>query len=239
MRKFIKKNWINIVTILLSITLIALGSSVVYLSNTVNVLQETNDKQFETIEELANKLNAATLKNQILETQYTDLKEEYDNLTEKIEEEKKDSDLSLEGQNMNPSEYDSGFRSWMPYTAITDKSSKQYKVVHMATPGFHGILSINEEVVVAVGTGWNVSIGDEIKIITEKGSYYAVVGDYKANKDTDETNKITTSNGCAVEFIVSKSDLDSKILKTGTVSTIDEYSGKVLNIESTGNNVLD
>jgi hypothetical protein len=129
---------------------------------------------------------------------------------------------------------DSGFRSWMPYTAITQTSSLQYKVVRLATPDSNGLLKIDDKVVVALGTGWSLNVGDTAKVVTEFGEFDIVVGDIKADCHTDSANKVTLHNGCVVEFIVDQSTLDSQIKVSGNVASLDQYRGRVLSIEKTG-----
>lgn len=135
---------------------------------------------------------------------------------------------------------DSGFRSWMPYTAIAS-GTPQYEVVHKASPNEYGILEYEGCAVVAVGFGWNLDIGDKAIVTTDKGSYKIVVGDWKAKCDTDSTNKVTLSNGCVVEFIVDRNSLAQCIKSSGSVASVDKYAGKVKSIshweDTNGNHV--
>ena len=136
-----------------------------------------------------------------------------------------------------PSSLDTGFRSWMPYTALASGTS-QYNVIHKASPNKYGILEYEERAVVAVGFGWGLKIGDTATVTTTNGTYKIVVGDWKARCDTDDSNKVTTSNGCVVEFIVDRNSLDQRIKTSGSVASINKYSGKVLDIVSDGSNIL-
>lgn len=131
----------------------------------------------------------------------------------------------------NPLIADSGFRSYMPSSAITDKTSKQYSLKQQATVNNDGLLEINGYVLVAIGTGWGISVGERATVITENGSYNIIVADIKANCHTDSTNKVTVLNGCVVEFIVNISKLDRKVKTSGNIATISKYSGKVLQIK--------
>lgn len=132
---------------------------------------------------------------------------------------------------------DTGFRSWMPYTALRS-GTPQYKVVHMASPNEYGILECKGRAVVALGTGWGFTIGDTATIHTTNGSFKIVVGDWKANCDTDASNKVTVSNGCVAEFIVDRSRLAGCIRTSGSVASVSKYSGKVTSITSDGSNIL-
>lgn len=132
---------------------------------------------------------------------------------------------------------DTGFRSWMPYTALRS-GTPQYKVVHIASPNEYGILECKGRAVVALGTGWGFTIGDTATIHTTNGSFKIVVGDWKANCDTDASNKVTVSNGCVAEFIVDRSRLAGCIRTSGSVASVSKYSGKVTSITSDGSNIL-
>lgn len=132
---------------------------------------------------------------------------------------------------------DTGFRSWMPFTALAT-GTPQYNVSSQARPNGYGILEYEGRAVVAVGFGWGLTIGDTATVTTTNGSFKIVVGDWKANCDTDATHKVTTANGCVVEFIVDRSCLASCIKTSGSVASVNKYAGKVLNITYDGTNVL-
>ena len=136
-----------------------------------------------------------------------------------------------EAQTAKPIASDSGFRSYMPHTAITSKASKQYELRMMADIDSDGILNIDGCALVAIGTGWNVPVGSKARVTTDRGSYNIVVGDVKANCHTDVTNKVTVTNGCVVEFIVDVPSMSLKVKSSGNIATIPKYAGKVLSIE--------
>ena len=133
---------------------------------------------------------------------------------------------------------DSGFRSWMPYTALAT-GTPQHKVISKANPNEYGILEYDGCAVVAVGFGWGLDIGDCATVTTTNGTFKIVVGDWKAKCDTDTANKVTTANGCVVEFIVDREQLASAIKRSGNVASVAKYSGKVISITSDDCNILD
>lgn len=116
-----------------------------------------------------------------------------------------------------PDDHD-GFKSYMSYKSITNKSSMQYKLQQLCDTNKDGFRMVCNRYVIAVGTGIEGNIGDFIDVYLENGCYIpCVIGDIKAPKHTDKTN-IITKNNCCSEFIVSKKDLKPVVKKRGDVS---------------------
>ena len=123
------------------------------------------------------------------------------------------------------------FKSYMPYTAITNKSSTQYKLQQQASTDVDGIRCLNSKPMVAIGTGWGLKVGDTALITCENGnSFEVVIGDIKANIHTDSDNKITMSNGCRCEFIVDMNSLNKTVKSRGNVAILEKYNGYVIEI---------
>ena len=116
-----------------------------------------------------------------------------------------------------------GFKSYMPYTAITNKKSKQYKLQQIASTGAYGIRVVDSRYLVAIGTAFNAEVGTYIDLILEDGFVIpCIVGDVKADKHTDSTNMVTSANGCVSEFIIDSKALHKSIKKSGDVSSCNE-----------------
>ncbi len=114
----------------------------------------------------------------------------------------------------------SGFKSYMSYKAIKNKSSDQYKLQKKASTGTYGIRMVNGRYCIAVGTGVGAKIGQYVDVVLRNGTVIkCIVGDYKANSITDKKNLVTKSNGCVTEFIVSKSKLKSAAKTSGDISS--------------------
>lgn len=114
-----------------------------------------------------------------------------------------------------------GFKSYMAYTAITKINSKQYKLQQWAHTDYEGFRIFDGRYITAVGTGVNVRVGQYIDAVLENGTHIpCIVGDIKGNKDTDETN-IFTSNGCCLEFIIDNNYLISSVKRSGDCSNRD------------------
>lgn len=130
------------------------------------------------------------------------------------------------------------FKSYMPYTAIKNKSSKQWALQEIATTNDDGIRCIDGIPMIAVGTGWGLQIGDTALVVCENGnSFIAIVGDWKADIHTDSSNKTTLDNGCRCEFIVELDKLDPTLRKLGTLASMPEYKGYVVSVVKVADDV--
>lgn len=113
----------------------------------------------------------------------------------------------------------SSFKSYMPYTAITSKTSKQYKLSQQCTTNELGLRMIQDRFCVAVGTGVTSEIGTYINVVLKNGIIIpCVVGDIKADIHTSSDNITTSSNGCVSEFLIDKTTLPRKIKRSGNIS---------------------
>ena len=121
-----------------------------------------------------------------------------------------------------------GFKSWMSYKAITNKSSKQYKLQQIAATGFGGVRVVDSRMCVAIGTAFNADIGTYVDLILEDGFIIpCVVADIKSSKHTDSSNVFTVAGKskrtiCCTEFVVDLNKLDDKVKKTGDMSYVNE-----------------
>lgn len=114
-----------------------------------------------------------------------------------------------------------GFKSYMPYTSITDKSSLQYNLQqNFAYTGNFGIRQINGRYCVAVGTAFETNIGTYIDLILDNDEIIpCIVSDIKSTKDTLSNNITTADNGCVSEFVVDLKSLYNKSKQTGNISS--------------------
>lgn len=110
-------------------------------------------------------------------------------------------------------------KSYMPYTAITSRSSDQWKLQQIAYTGTHGIRQVNGRYCIAVGSAYTTKIGQYIDLVLENGVVIpCILADQKADKDTNAENTITEHDGSLVEFVVSSSDLSSIVKRMGDIS---------------------
>lgn len=110
-------------------------------------------------------------------------------------------------------------KSYMPYTAITSKSSPQWKLQQVAYTGDYGIRQVNGRFCIAVGSAYTSKIGQYIDLVLENGTVIpCILADQKADKDTNSDNTITEHDGSLVEFVVSSSNLSKTVKRMGDIS---------------------
>lgn len=183
-----------------------------------NVLSITVNEQTSTIKRLEEENTSLNTIVSQLEEENKKLKEENTKLQEKTR------------ATVQASKQD--FKSYMPYTAITNKSSTQWQLQQSATTDEDGIRCIDGKPMVAVGTGWGVSVGDNAIITCDNGnSFEVVIGDIKSNKHTNSENKTTSANNCRCEFIVDSKQLNPTVKTMGNVAVLEQYNGYVINVQ--------
>lgn len=135
----------------------------------------------------------------------------------------------------------SGFKSYMPYTAITNKASKQFKLQQMASTGTYGIRTVNNRYCVAIGTAFNAQVGTYFDLILANETVIScIVGDVKADKHTDSSNMVTVASGCLTEFVIDNSALDKNAKRMGDISyCCDEWNSRVEKIRVYDKNVFE
>lgn len=123
-------------------------------------------------------------------------------------------------------------KTWMPYTAITSRGSKQYKLQQKAYTGDYGIRMVNGRYCVAIGSHFECKIGQYFDLILANGEVIpCIMADQKANKHTDSANIITTSTNCLSEFIVDRQALDRNAKRDGDISSCSKkWNNPVTNI---------
>lgn len=126
----------------------------------------------------------------------------------------------------------SSFKSYMSYSAITNKSSEQYKLQQQAETGDYGIRMIDDRYLIALGTYYTSEIGTEVDIVMENNSILkCILGDIKADIHTDKDN-IKTKDGSVVEFIVDTESLHKDAKFHGDLSYCNEdFSGEIAEIK--------
>ena len=135
----------------------------------------------------------------------------------------------------------SGFKSYMSYTAITSKSSPQYKLQQSTYTGVYGIRQYGNRYCVAIGTAFNADVGTYFDLILTNGTIIpCIVADIKADEHTDSNNMITIANGCLTEFIVDSSALNKNAKSMGDISYCNEdWNSRVEKIRVYDKNVFE
>ena len=238
--------WGIIEAILILILIVTITCMSVHNKNKYTEWEELNNSLSITIDEQAGIIQTLKKENTSLNNDVSQLQKDKEQLEQEYEKLQEDN-VTLQEENKNlqeenkklqtattlPSSKD--FKSYMPYTAITNTSSKQWKLQQFASTDINGIRCIDGRPMVAVGTGWGCYVGSIILVTCENGnSFEAVVGDIKSDRHTDADNKTTISNNCRCEFIIDLQVLDPKVRSSGNMATLKQYSGYVINIQKIG-----
>lgn len=125
------------------------------------------------------------------------------------------------------------FKTWMPYTAITNTASLQYRLQQDAHTDGNGLRVYNNKYMVAVGTVYG-SVGDTVTVTLDTGlKFDCIIGDSKGNRVSHNiyNNQGEFISANIVEFIVDKDKLNRAVKMSGDVSSIDKFKGEVISIE--------
>lgn len=129
--------------------------------------------------------------------------------------------------------FDNGFKSYMDYRKITDKSSRQWDYQQFAvTDEETGIRKINDRYCIALGTGFNAPVGTEVDVNLENGNIIqCIVSEVKSDKDTDALNLYHLSDGSVIEFIVDENMVKTEVKAAGSLSKVSpEFKSKIISI---------
>lgn len=199
------------------------------------------DSRFRVIED--NEIKITTLETDIDELQLdrdklriiiNELEVENDKLKSEISKRERVVNSTSRGQVLSVPDHDE-IKTVMDWRKITNVNSEQYKLQrqeNVYTEKETGLRKIGDKFIVALGYGYGEYIGQEFEITMENGFVFgAILGDFKAKKDTDPTNRVH-NDGSIIEFIVEQ-DLLEKAIKLNNVqnSTVYNFKGKVKSIK--------
>lgn len=134
-----------------------------------------------------------------------------------------------------------GFKSYMGYKTLTNKSSWQYKLQQSyAITGNYGIRMVNNRYCIAVGSHFQTSIGQYLDLVLENGTIIpCIMADLKADIHTDNSNIVTLHNGCVSEFVIDKDMLHRTAKKMGDISYCnDTWKSPVVEIRVYDKNIF-
>ena len=114
------------------------------------------------------------------------------------------------------------FKSYMGEHKITDTSSAQYQLKSEYLDSACGIKLVDDRYVIAIGTYYSKTIGTRVDLVMANNEIVpCIVGDVKANKDTDAMNRQHNRDGSVVEFVVNANTLCSEAKSHGDASWCD------------------
>ena len=129
---------------------------------------------------------------------------------------------------------DTSFKAYEDYRRITNTRSTQYRMQQKAETDENGLRIYHGRYMVAVGTYYG-EVGDELTVTLDTGEVIdVVIGDIKADCDTDETNRyhpMEDGGANVIEFIVDTRELSHDVKRAGDISEIDGFEGNVEKIE--------
>lgn len=122
----------------------------------------------------------------------------------------------LESQGINVPYYESGCNSsnytYMSYTAVTNTSSPQYRLLRGSscyTDSVSGIRMVDNRYCIAVGTYYAPCIGTKLDVVFEDGTVLkCIVGDFKSDRHTDSSHRYQAQDGSVIEFIIDRSTFE-------------------------------
>lgn len=121
-------------------------------------------------------------------------------------------------------------KSLESYSAITDKTSKQYRIQQSSTTDSEGFRRYKGRYEVAIGTAYNAPVGTYFDAVLSNGTVIeCIVGDIKQDCDTNVTNTIGNDGSC-LEFIVNIGKVNSEIKSSGNASNKEGWLSEVVEI---------
>ena len=122
------------------------------------------------------------------------------------------------------------FKCFMDYRSITDTSSPQYELQSGAWTDANGLRRVDGYYCVALGSAFGSEIGSKYMITLSTGvSFLAILGDQKADAHTIDGHTRDRS-GAVVEFIVDTNFIPEAVKHSGSIGTIPQFSGEVIEI---------
>lgn len=136
-------------------------------------------------------------------------------------------------QNMGLPAVSGRTKTYAIYTAVTVKSSPQYKLLNSSkcyTDPKTGIRMVDDCYCIALGSYYGSKIGTKYKITLSTGkSFKAILCDQKANRHTDANNQYAVRNKDVVEFYVKKSMIPKSV--RGNYGRLEQFKGDIVKIE--------
>lgn len=124
-------------------------------------------------------------------------------------------------------------KTYAHYTAVTAKSSPQYKLLNSPecyTDSETGIRMIGDYYCVALGSYYGSTIGTKYRITFSTGkSIKVILCDQKSDRHTDSNHQYAVKNQDIIEFYVQKSKIPSGV--RGNYGNLEQFGGSIVAIE--------
>lgn len=128
-------------------------------------------------------------------------------------------------------------KSFLPHTRqsgrnMFGRSTPQQHLQNRSGTGKYGLRTYKGRYIVALGSHYTSTIGQYFDIIMENGSVIkCVLGDQKADKDTDPSHRYHLSDGSIVEFVVDRNHISRSVRNSGDVSDASkQFKGNIKKI---------
>lgn len=134
----------------------------------------------------------------------------------------------------DPKVADGSFKTYMDYKSITDMHSAQYQLQQLCWTDTDGFRRYEHYYLIALGSAYTNMIGEtfDVYISSSDKPKHCMVGEAKADKNTDETHRFIEENGNIVEFIIDKTVMDQNVLLRGDISSLG-FQGSIIKIVRT------
>ena len=127
------------------------------------------------------------------------------------------------------------FKCYMDYRAITSTGSPQYQLQQEAYTDEYGLRKVDDFYCVALGSAFGSKIGARYIITLDNGNQVPVIlADQKADQHTTPDNT-RDYGGAVIEFVVDTPAMPSAVRQSGSVGSIPEFTGEVVEIRRLDN----
>lgn len=195
-----------------------------------NTLSTTINNQTSTIQELEAEING-------LNTELSQLKEEKIKLEENNAQLEADKNQLIDEMNdllikieASTKTLGGSFKSYTDYNCLS-KTSQQWKLQEQAYTDENGLRKIGDAYLVALGSYYGKTLGTHYTVTLSNGNTFEIIlCDVKNDIHTDANNQVCLSNGSIIEFYVDTSKMPSYVKNSGSIGSIDFFSGDVVSI---------
>lgn len=144
-------------------------------------------------------------------------------------------------ESMSVPNINSSFKTWMNYRLCAKGSAQRNFSDKWGWLDDQGFMRCNGErdfgvnqdyYLIALGSYYGRTIGTKYRITTSTGNvFYAVLAEFKADKDTNSTHQYCPGNNDIVEFLVYPPSLNKDVKRAGSANVYMPLNGSITKIE--------